>query len=76
MALHTALRKCCDSTPTSLAWNLINIDEASKAWGEYLDKVWLRIEALEQKPEVFGSLLKAAAGDLEWGSNARERTSI
>lgn len=33
-ALHTALRKACDSTPTTIAWNLINTLE--DPWNDYL----------------------------------------
>lgn len=25
MLMHTALRKCCDSTPTSIAWNAVHL---------------------------------------------------
>lgn len=34
IALHTALRKCCDSSPTSAAWNLINVLE--EPWKDLL----------------------------------------
>jgi hypothetical protein len=33
--LHTALRKLCDSAPTSAAWNLINLLPGT-IWGAYL----------------------------------------
>ena len=42
-ALHTALRKCCDSHPTSLLWNLLYlIDEG--VWDLYLDCVWIGLQ--------------------------------
>lgn len=34
-ALHTALRKCCDSTPTSIAWNAIYLLPKG-VWGKYV----------------------------------------
>ncbi len=36
-SIHTALRKCCDSTPTSLLWNLIHAFDgrADDAWHFY-----------------------------------------
>lgn len=34
-ALHTALRKCCDSTQTSIAYNLIS-EMVGQEWGEYV----------------------------------------
>lgn len=37
-ALHVALRKACDSTPSSIAWNAIYLLE-KKAWPNYLDHV-------------------------------------
>lgn len=45
-SLHTAMRKLCDSTVTSLAWNLINSytngnnEFGRDVWSEYLDFVW------------------------------------
>jgi len=44
--LHTALRKLGDSTPTSLAWNLINSyvtssdEKGYQVWKNYLEFVW------------------------------------
>jgi len=39
--LHTALRKCCDSDPTSIAYNAIHLmDENDSAWVNYLQ--WLK----------------------------------
>ncbi len=40
--LHTALRKCCDSTPTTYAWNVIHL--LSKSWTYFAQYVG------EQKP--------------------------
>lgn len=39
-AFHTALRKCCDSKPTSLMWNVIHADgtEAWTAWCDHMKK--------------------------------------
>lgn len=37
-ALHTALRKCCDSTPTSILYNLIHA--ADKEWDLVIGMIW------------------------------------
>ena len=34
--LHTALRKCCDSSPTSILWNAITVDTEKGIWSSYL----------------------------------------
>lgn len=45
-SLHTALRKLCDSTETSIAWNLIGSYTNGQnqlghdVWVQYLDFVW------------------------------------
>ena len=39
-ALHTALRKCCDSDPTSLLWNLFNFID-NGVWKAYLDTIYM-----------------------------------
>lgn len=57
-ALHTALRKVCDSTPTSLAWNLIYL--CDHAWSAYLRFVADRLVKGEKPFEA----AKAAAVDL------------
>ena len=49
-ALHTALRKLCDSKPTALAWNVINLltdyDHGLRQhWSAYLDHVWAALDA-------------------------------
>lgn len=41
-SLHTALRKACDSTPTSLAYNLIDMADAE--WIVWLRALWKRLE--------------------------------
>ena len=61
--LHTALRKFCDSTPTSVAWNLIALDACSAAWDEYVEIVWPKIRGTADKDLVWKQL-KAAGG--EW----------
>ena len=41
--LHTALRKLCDSTITSLLWNIIasyRSEAEFEVWDKYLDNVW------------------------------------
>lgn len=38
--LHTALRKACDSNATSLAYNLIHLDDMNHVWLHWLDGLW------------------------------------
>lgn len=60
--LHTALRKCCDSEPTSLAYNLISMEAFTPAWLQYLNLV------IEQGAPYTIPKLQQAAKDLGWGS--------
>ena len=43
-ALRTALRKCCDSPQTTIAWQVVrlltNNDDGDEVWGEFLDVVY------------------------------------
>ena len=34
--MHTALRKCCDSTPTSIAWNAVHL--LGPTWATYCSR--------------------------------------
>src|SRR3989337_1359689 len=43
-ALHTALRKCCDSHPTTIAWNAIEAMPNS-SWEIYLEGLLPLLEA-------------------------------
>jgi hypothetical protein len=58
--LHTALRKLCDSTPTSLMWNVINIEVFNPAWDHYLTAAWVELGKIKKKSEIGGALKKAA----------------
>jgi hypothetical protein len=46
-SLHVALRKACDSTPTSIAFHAIELLNP-KRWKEYLKKVLAEIEAEDE----------------------------
>lgn len=65
VSLHTALRKCCDSTPTSIAYNLISLDDFDSTWKTYLMGV------LELGRPVTVDKLKAAMKSLPWGEAHR-----
>lgn len=54
MVLHTAARKCMDSTQSVAAWNLISV-LPPKVWILYLDTVW---EAIKDKPEEVTKVVK------------------
>lgn len=59
-ALHVALRKCCDSTPTSMLWNLIYIMD-NGIWEKYLDFVFMKIKIAEETGMPYWEALKAAS---------------
>ena len=51
VALHTALRKACDSAPTTGAY--IQIDAMpNDLWGEFLDVIWPILQADEPYTDV------------------------
>lgn len=68
--LHTALRKCCDSPPTSLAYNLISMEAFSAWWTTYLAMVQTK------GAPVTVDKLKAAVKELDWGDAARNALHI
>ena len=73
VVLHTALRKACDSTPTSLVWNIINI--IKQGWLDYLDLIrsgWCQVTT---KQDAI-ALLKMSAEELKWGSPERATLKI
>lgn len=59
-ALHVALRKLCDSTPTSILWNLIYIMDQG-IWGKYLDYVYTKIKIAEGTGQEYWLALKEAS---------------
>lgn len=72
--LHTALRKVCDSTPTSLTWNLLNLDGINPSWTKYLDFAHKRLKGEKDLTKLWEHL-KAASEDLEMDSrNAWDTT--
>ena len=68
-ALHVALRKVCDSAPTSAAWNCVHLMPNS-VWGEYLDAAWPWITGKSKAKEVW-QRLKAGSAAFD-----RERISM
>jgi hypothetical protein len=72
-ALHTALRKCCDSHPTSALWNFIYI-LPEKIWSEYVDVVAKGF--IEDKPknseEIAESVKKSSVKRFDPHGGARE----
>jgi len=60
VALHTGLRKGCDSTLASLAHAIINLTE--EGWGLYLEHAVKQLEALtgNPTPEVIVQALQTA----------------
>lgn len=65
--LHTALRKLCDSTPTSLAWNLFYC-LPPEIWNAYLDCVFEGAEKATQS--TLGEAVKQSSiGFRDWMSD-------
>jgi hypothetical protein len=80
-ALHCALRKCCNSTPTSLLWNLFRFID-NGVWEKYLDIVYLNLiveekagtkrkdwEVLKETSLAFRKTLEEKRdGKIEWSA--------
>ena len=64
MALHTALRKYCDSTPTTIAYNAVK--EMQESWRRYLKHIE------KAKPDA-ASIKKAS---LEWDAHDVPRHEV
>jgi hypothetical protein len=56
-ALHTALRKCCDSLPSSIAWNAIYLMDKN-VWPEYVDHVCKVVSESGITPDDVKGLVK------------------
>ena len=69
--LHTALRKLCDSTPTSLMWNLINLNVFDPAWDHYLAAAWKELGKIKKKSEIGGALKKAVEPLKDFGGEGQ-----
>ena len=57
--LHTAARKCMDSTQSVAVWNMIQI-LPPKVWIEYLDTVW---EVIKDKSDDFTDVVSKTSCD-------------
>lgn len=60
--LHTALRKCCDSKPTTAAWCLIDAAECSPVWEIYLDSAWALLSQITNRKDIIECLKAANEG--------------
>lgn len=67
--IHTALRKCCDSAPTTIAWNLIQLPVFDIVWKEYLDLAWEELKSCNLDNAWVG--LKKAAEKITYGNCPR-----
>lgn len=61
-ALHAALRKCCDSKPTTAAWCLISADECDTVWEIYLDAAWALLSQITKAKDIVPCLKAANEG--------------
>jgi hypothetical protein len=61
VALHTALRKACDSDPTTAAWVAIN-RMPKEQWVRYLDHVHAALEAAPDDKAPVEALKEASLG--------------
>lgn len=68
--LHTALRKCCDSRPTSLAWNVVSL--VGPAWTYYCQLVTKQLLAGEYPVQAASK----AAIDLDGAFAARHEEGM
>lgn len=59
--LHTALRKCCDSTPASIAWNVIHL-LSSETWESYLNTVFMALSEKKSQEEIVSAVKKSSLG--------------
>lgn len=62
VSLHTALRKCCDTTPTSIAYNIIGLIDIDKTtiWIDYLN--YLEKELVGKKVTMHKHLARMVRG--------------
>ncbi len=67
--LHTALRKQCDNTITSLAYNLVHI-VSGEAWSAYLGLAWAGLQEVDDNEGLVRALRKAGE-DLDYGDESR-----
>jgi hypothetical protein len=65
--LHTALRKACDSPPTTVAYNVIKL-MPNTIWHEWLDVVWTEFNKIKPTRADAGNALKQAACQYDPGS--------
>lgn len=72
-AIHTAMRKICDSNPSSLVYNIIHLCISNKenGWSEYLDNVW---DELGNESQSLWVCAKRAGERLAFGNS--ERTAL
>ena len=63
-SLHVALRKACDSKPTSLLYNIVSALPSS-IWGEFLDVVWQGLRIQKFTAKTAPAALKKAALDYD-----------
>lgn len=71
--LHVALRKGCDSRPTSLVWNLGHVEGMSGAIDDYVEKVWEHL-ATSTKPQIANWLQVSVAESLGRGQSPSHST--
>jgi cation transport regulator ChaB len=67
--LHSALRKACDSSPTTIAWNIICMEAFNKVWEEYLDLAEKQL--VNATPKTAWKSLKAAGEQIGFGTYAQ-----
>ena len=64
--LHVALRKGCDSTPTTIAWNVIHLLDG-KTWEEYIDLVFSALKGKKTEDDIVKAVKQSS---LAWGVTA------
>lgn len=59
--LHVALRKACDSTPTSIAWNVIHL-LSKETWGEYVELVFSALRGKKSNEDIVNAVKRSSLG--------------
>lgn len=75
--LHTALRKVCDSTPTSLAYNVISI--CDEGWEEFLEVVWRKLNSEDPRfpnRKDASLVMRSSVEEFEWGTAERNTLKL
>jgi len=75
VALHTALRKLCYSTPTSIQWKGFSL-MPTEIFGMYLDAVWEKLKDTKHESEAYRAIVLASLEFMDYFSDKRRESFI